>query len=50
MDTAAELWQFANPDSEISQRYATALKEVLEYGARITFVGSIDDQLVPIEV
>lgn len=50
MGTGAELWEFSNPDSDISQRYESALKEVLEYGARITFVGSIDDQLVPMEV
>ncbi|KAH6670236.1 hypothetical protein F5X68DRAFT_159139 [Plectosphaerella plurivora] len=49
MGTGAELWEFSNPDSDISQRYEAALKEVLEYGARITFVGSIDDQLVPME-
>lgn len=50
MGTGAELWEFSNPDSDISQRYEAALKEVLDYGARITFVGSIDDQLVPMEV
>lgn len=50
MGAAAELWELANPASEISQRYETALKEVLEYGVRITFIGSIDDQLVPMEV
>ncbi|CAI4219093.1 unnamed protein product [Parascedosporium putredinis] len=49
MGAAAELWELANPASEISQRYEAALKEVLEYGVRITFIGSIDDQLVPME-
>jgi hypothetical protein len=50
MGSAAELWEFGNPDSEISQRYELALKAVLEYGVRITYIGSIDDQLVPMEV
>ena len=50
MGAAAELWDLAHPESEVSQRYAAALKEVLEYGVRITFIGSIDDQLVTMEV
>ncbi|KAI1180283.1 hypothetical protein F4777DRAFT_529488 [Nemania sp. FL0916] len=49
MGSAAELWQFADPGSEISKRYEHALKTVVEYGARITYVGSIDDQLVPLQ-
>ncbi|KAJ2905782.1 hypothetical protein MKZ38_004459 [Zalerion maritima] len=49
MGSAAELWQFSNPDSDIYQRYEHSLKEVLAYGVRITYVGSIDDQLVPME-
>jgi hypothetical protein len=36
MGSAAELWQFANPESEISKRYENALKTVVDYGARIT--------------
>lgn len=49
MGSAAELWQFADSESEISKRYEHALKIVVEYGARITYVGSIDDQLVPLQ-
>ncbi|KAI2639856.1 hypothetical protein GGS26DRAFT_587305 [Hypomontagnella submonticulosa] len=49
MGTAAELWQFANPDSGISKRYQHALEVVVGYGARVTYIGSIDDQLVPME-
>ncbi|KAI0402939.1 mitochondrial protein from FMP27-domain-containing protein [Xylaria palmicola] len=49
MGSAAELWQFADPESEISTRYEHALKTVIDYGARITYVGSIDDQLVPLQ-
>lgn len=36
MGSAAELWQFADPKSEISKRYEQALKTVVDYGARIT--------------
>ncbi|KAJ2985532.1 hypothetical protein NUW58_g5478 [Xylaria curta] len=49
MGSAAELWQFADPESEVSKRYEHALKTVVDYGARITYVGSIDDQLVPLQ-
>lgn len=50
MGSAAELWDFGNPDSANTKRFEKALKRVLDFGARITFVGSIDDQLVPMEV
>lgn len=50
MGSAAELWEFADPQSEVSKRLEGAVKAVLSYGARITYVGSIDDQLVPLEV
>lgn len=50
MGSAAELWEFGNPQSAISRRFETALKRILDYGARVTFIGSIDDQLVPMEV
>ncbi|KAK2604945.1 hypothetical protein N8I77_007835 [Diaporthe amygdali] len=49
MGSAAELWEFANSESEVSKRYEASLKTVLAYGVRITYIGSIDDQLVPIE-
>jgi hypothetical protein len=49
MGTAAELWQFADPDSEVSKRLEHAMQVVLEHGGRITYIGSIDDQLVPME-
>lgn len=50
MGSAAELWEFSKPDSEISQKLEASVKAVLNYGARITYVASIDDQLVPMEV
>jgi hypothetical protein len=48
--SASELWEFGDPASANSQRFEVAMRRVLEYGARITFIGSIDDQLVPMEV
>jgi UDP-2,3-diacylglucosamine pyrophosphatase LpxH len=50
MGSAAELWEFADPQSEVSKRLEASIKTVLKHGARITYVGSIDDQLVPLEV
>ncbi|KAI8943113.1 hypothetical protein NX059_001143 [Plenodomus lindquistii] len=47
--TAAELFEFSNPKSLVSQMYLAALNEVLRFGVRILYVGSIDDQLVPLE-
>ncbi|PTB75990.1 hypothetical protein M440DRAFT_20175 [Trichoderma longibrachiatum ATCC 18648] len=49
MGSVAELWEFGDPQSSNSQRFEACLKRVVEFGARITFVGSIDDQLVPME-
>lgn len=49
MGSAAELWQFSDPESEISKRLEHSLQVALNYGTRVTYVGSIDDQLVPME-
>lgn len=47
---AAELFEFGDPKSHVSLRYADALRVVLKYGTRITYCGSIDDQVVSLEV
>ncbi|KAK3322214.1 hypothetical protein B0H66DRAFT_601681 [Apodospora peruviana] len=49
MGSAGQLWEFADPQSEVSKRLESSMKVVLSYGTRITLVGSIDDQLVPLE-
>ncbi|KAK3340352.1 hypothetical protein B0H65DRAFT_472073 [Neurospora tetraspora] len=49
MGSAAELWEFGDPQREVSKKLEAAVKAVLSYGARITYIGSIDDQLVPFE-
>lgn len=48
--SAAELFDFATRDSEVSKRYEDALRIALKYGVRVTYVGSIDDQLISLEV
>jgi hypothetical protein len=48
--TAAELFEFSNPKSLVSQMYLASLDEVLRFGVRVTYIGSIDDQLVSLEV
>ncbi|EER38905.1 conserved hypothetical protein [Histoplasma capsulatum H143] len=47
--SAGELFDFANPDSKVSQDYMSALETALDFGVRIVYVGSIDDQLVSLE-
>lgn len=48
--SAGELFEFSRPESMVSQKYQGALRVVLNYGVRIVYVGSIDDQLVSLEV
>merc|ERR1711964_382640 len=47
--SAGELFEFANPESTVSKRYEDSLKVAVKYGVRITYCGSIDDQLVSME-
>lgn len=47
---AGELFDFANPESRVSRDYDAALDVALRFGVRIVYVGSIDDQLVSLEV
>lgn len=48
--SAGELFDFGRPDSQVSKDYRAALDVALNFGVRITFVGSMDDQLVSLEV
>jgi hypothetical protein len=48
--SAGELFEFALPYSQVSRDYEAALKCALEFGVRISYIGSIDDQLVSLEV
>ncbi|KAL2000078.1 hypothetical protein VTN02DRAFT_3579 [Thermoascus thermophilus] len=47
--SAGELFEFADPNSRVSQDYEEALESVLNFGVRMAYVGSIDDQLVSLE-
>ena len=48
--SAGELFDFELPSSKVSQDYEAALRCALDFGVRISYVGSIDDQLVSLEV
>lgn len=49
--SAGELFEFANPESIVSKRYEDSLRIAMKYGGvRVMFCGSIDDQLVSMEV
>ncbi|KAJ5656356.1 hypothetical protein N7507_008306 [Penicillium longicatenatum] len=47
--SAGELFDFELPSSKVSQDYEAALRCALDFGVRISYVGSIDDQLVSLE-
>ncbi|KAG0157529.1 hypothetical protein PDIDSM_4714 [Penicillium digitatum] len=47
--SAGELFEFALPFSKVSKEYEAALKCALNFGVRICYIGSIDDQLVSLE-
>lgn len=47
--SASELFDFGDSSSKVSVAYADALDICLRHGVRITFVGSLDDQLVSLE-
>ncbi|KAF8449836.1 hypothetical protein BGX38DRAFT_1186524 [Terfezia claveryi] len=47
--SAKELFEFQRPESAVSKKYIQALRVVLAHDVRIVFIGSIDDQLVPLE-
>jgi hypothetical protein len=48
--SALELFDFTNPKSKVSTLYMTALENILKNGVKVVFVGSMDDQLVSLEV
>jgi hypothetical protein len=48
--SALELFDFSNQNSKVSKLYLAALETVLKAGVKIVYVGSIDDQLVSLDV
>ncbi|KAK5113716.1 hypothetical protein LTR85_010733 [Meristemomyces frigidus] len=47
--SALELFDFCDSESKVSRSYVEALDICLRHGVRVTFIGSIDDQLVSLE-
>lgn len=47
--SAKELFEFQKLESAPSQKYIQALEIILKHNVRVLYVGSIDDQLVPLE-
>jgi hypothetical protein len=47
--TALELFEFCDARSVVSKAYLESLDICLRHGVRVTFVGSLDDQLVSLE-
>ncbi|KAJ9613532.1 hypothetical protein H2200_003474 [Cladophialophora chaetospira] len=47
--SAGELFEFTNPESKVSTEYMAAMADCLKHSVKVTFVGSIDDQLVSME-
>ncbi|KAL4919721.1 hypothetical protein BDW62DRAFT_32754 [Aspergillus aurantiobrunneus] len=47
--SAGELFEFALPYSQVSKGYESALRTCIEFGVRVSYIGSIDDQLVSLE-
>ncbi|KAL4931501.1 uncharacterized protein BDV17DRAFT_238622 [Aspergillus undulatus] len=47
--SAGELFEFALPYSQVSKDYESALRACIDFGVRISYIGSIDDQLVSLE-
>ena len=48
--SAGELFEFSDSKSGVSKRYEDALRIAVKHRVRVVFIGSIDDQLVPLEV
>lgn len=47
--SALELFDFGDSSSKVSKAYTESLEVCLRHGVRVTFVGSLDDQLVSLE-
>ncbi|KAI9887824.1 MAG: hypothetical protein M1823_000346 [Watsoniomyces obsoletus] len=47
--SASELFEFSDTQSAVSKRYEDALRVAVKHGVRIVYIGSLDDQLVPME-
>ena len=48
--SAGELFDFARHNSQVSRDYEEALHVALKFGVKVVYIGSIDDQLVSLDV
>ncbi|KAK9476710.1 hypothetical protein V1514DRAFT_335984 [Lipomyces japonicus] len=47
-DSLKELFAFQNPESLQARRYIQGIRTVIAHGVKISFIGSVNDQLVPL--
>lgn len=47
-DSLSELFQFQDPDSFQSRKYLDSLRTIIAHNSKIVFIGSMNDQLVPL--
>ncbi|KAK9239499.1 hypothetical protein V1525DRAFT_339333 [Lipomyces kononenkoae] len=47
-DSLKELFAFQNPESIQARRYLQGLRTVIAHGVKVTYIGSVNDQLVPL--
>ncbi|KAH9852870.1 hypothetical protein C2E23DRAFT_729846 [Lenzites betulinus] len=45
---ARELFEFQDTESKLSKNYIFALRNVMEHGAKVVYIASLNDQVVPI--
>ncbi|KAK9455913.1 hypothetical protein V1511DRAFT_458209 [Dipodascopsis uninucleata] len=47
-DSLKELFAFQNPESLQSRRYIQGIRTVIQHGVKISYIGSVNDPLVPL--
>ncbi|KAK9460643.1 uncharacterized protein V1516DRAFT_677281 [Lipomyces oligophaga] len=47
-DSLKELFSFQNPESLPARRYMEGLRTVIAHGVKVTYIGSVNDPLVPL--
>ncbi|KAK0235150.1 hypothetical protein EDD85DRAFT_773550 [Armillaria nabsnona] len=47
-EAARELFEFQNTESDVSKAYISALQNVVDHGAKMVYIASLNDQVVPL--
>ncbi|PBK59583.1 hypothetical protein ARMSODRAFT_966825 [Armillaria solidipes] len=47
-EAARELFEFQNTESDVSKAYISALRNVVGHGAKMVYIASLNDQVVPL--